>query len=299
MSKTKCTYSHVDKMTESRGWFRLQLWTIEGMLNGRWPYWLAICLNRTIGKLPEWSIPQIKFNAHFQGSQPTPALKSQLLQSEKGKAMLAMVGSPADANKHIISVFEKCLRRSGYLQQLIDWWLWGFGSARVKERPKIDEEAAIILYSEFEIHRLIGNPADWGAQIGSTFLERSKKGTGWFPTPAHIANMMAKMTIGDDDCRTKSVMDPCVGTGIFLLEASNYSLNLYGVDIDPLICSLCEFAGWLYVPWMVCGNKSMIKEFKEEETVYVKDVESKELQTIDVSPGEQGVLFPELINSFG
>jgi hypothetical protein len=36
-----------------------------------------------------------------------------------------------------------------------------------------------------------------------------------------------------------------------LLHASNYSLRLFGVDIDPLLVKTALVNGALYAPWMV------------------------------------------------
>jgi hypothetical protein len=41
-----------------------------------------------------------------------------------------------------------------------------------------------------------------------------------------------------------------VGSGRMLLHASNFSLCLYGVDIDPLAVAMCKINGALYAPWM-------------------------------------------------
>ena len=58
--------------------------------------------------------------------------------------------------------------------------------------------------------------------------------TAYFPTPMHLCDLMVKMLMDKTD-KTASVCDPCVGSGRLLMVASNYSLNLYGMDIDPLI----------------------------------------------------------------
>ena len=52
------------------------------------------------------------------------------------------------------------------------------------------------------------------------------------------------------DPRTFSVCDPAVGSGRMLLHASNFSLNLYGQDIDPLAVIMCKINGALYAPWL-------------------------------------------------
>ena len=59
------------------------------------------------------------------------------------------------------------------------------------------------------------------------------------------------MTLGDGDARTKTVMDPCVGTGRMLLAASNHSYRLYGCDINPTVIKATLINGFLYAPWLV------------------------------------------------
>jgi hypothetical protein len=66
---------------------------------------------------------------------------------------------------------------------------------------------------------------------------------------------MVKMTMAEKvtdgrNSRLMSVNDPCVGSGRMLLHASNYSLNLFGQDIDPLAVAMCKINGALYAPWL-------------------------------------------------
>ncbi len=261
----KCTHEHVLKMTEKRGWFKNQLVFIESLLNGRWSFWTAIMLNGTIGELPEWAIPQLNFSAGLWENSPGCGNRQQLAQSDEGKLLLNYVGGGLDAKKHVLKIFEKCMYAgSCSLIDLIEWWLWAFGSPRIKSRPRLPERAAIAMYSELQLQRMIGNPTDWGSIIATEFIGGGKRGTAWFPTPVNIVKMMVQISMGDskEDTRLQSVNDPCVGTGVMLLEASNYSLDLTGQDIDLLMVRLCEFAGWLFVPWMVCGDKSKLREFQ-------------------------------------
>lgn len=37
---------------------------------------------------------------------------------------------------------------------------------------------------------------------------------------------------------------------LMLLHASNFSLNLWGTDIDPLVIAACKINGVLYAPWL-------------------------------------------------
>ena len=52
------------------------------------------------------------------------------------------------------------------------------------------------------------------------------------------------------DPRTFSVCDPAVGSGRMLLHSSNFSLCLFGQDIDPLAVAMCLINGALYAPWI-------------------------------------------------
>ena len=80
------------------------------------------------------------------------------------------------------------------------------------------------------------------------------KRQGFFPTPHTVVELMTQMTLcGDaEDMRTKTVCDPCVGTGRMLLHASNHSLRLYGMEIDAMLCQATLVNGYLYAPWLVC-----------------------------------------------
>ena len=72
----------------------------------------------------------------------------------------------------------------------------------------------------------------------------AKQGAGVFYTPENVARMMAEINLGDDLGWNKTVLDPCCGAGVFLLQAAEIlhrklhkpfiniiEDNLYGVDI--------------------------------------------------------------------
>lgn len=54
----------------------------------------------------------------------------------------------------------------------------------------------------------------------------------------------------EGDARILTVCDPCVGTGRLLLHASNHSLRLYGMEIDPTLCLATLVNGYLFAPWL-------------------------------------------------
>lgn len=257
----KVSYAHVDGMTQKKGWFLNQLTVIESALWGRWPYWLSILMNGTVGELPEFAIPQIDYTHLDTGSGPPSPLVEKLSADDSGKRMLEEIGTAADARKTVLGIIERCINLGSNLKDVFDWSLWAFGSDNVNERPPLPEEAQIILYTELNLGRILGHPGDWGAAICNEFIGKRRNCT-WFPTPQSIVRMVTEMTFTNEDQRAVSVHDPCVGTGAFLLGASNHSLVLSGQDIDPLMCSACEFAGFLFIPWLVRSGVNTVAELK-------------------------------------
>jgi hypothetical protein len=66
---------------------------------------------------------------------------------------------------------------------------------------------------------------------------------------------MVQMTMHDSkqddrDLRRATVCDPCVGSGRMLLHSSNFSLHLFGQDIDPLAVAMTKINGAVYAPWL-------------------------------------------------
>ena len=132
----------------------------------------------------------------------------------------------------------------------MDWLLYGFGHQGQPQPPKdIHQGASDRLYQVFNLETLLAYPHDY---FGDILAEnRHGRHAGFYPTPVHVCEMMAQMTIGEEDARTKSVCDPCVGTGRMLLAASNYSYRLYGCDINPTVIKATLINGFVYAPWLV------------------------------------------------
>ena len=82
--------------------------------------------------------------------------------------------------------------------------------------------------------------ADMHDHLGDMYIENQSKsggkGKGQFLTPDSVCDCICKMTIGEakKTGRPLNILDPCVGTGRFLLYAHQYdpNANLFGVDID-------------------------------------------------------------------
>jgi len=138
---------------------------------------------------------------------------------------------------------------------LIEWLCWSLGLST--ELPDLKPETHEKLYRTVNLGPLLAAPRDY---LGTWVSERKAAGwnpSGFYPTSHEVCELMVAMTMHDHeqegrDTRTLSVCDPCVGTGRMLLHASNLSLNLYGQDIDPLVCAITKINGALYAPWIVC-----------------------------------------------
>ena len=137
---------------------------------------------------------------------------------------------------------------------LVDWMAWALGVADTL--PAVDDALHEQLYRTVNIEPWLLHPYDY---LGEFLAEQRSRGwntTGFFPTPHAVCEMMTQMTvvkaesINCHDPRTRSIMDPCCGSGRMLLHASNYSLNLYGMDIDPLVLTITKINGALYCPWL-------------------------------------------------
>ncbi len=71
-----------------------------------------------------------------------------------------------------------------------------------------------------------------------------------FPAKLYLKSHSDARGAEGRDPRLMSVLDPAVGSGRMLLHASNFSYNLYGCDIDPLVAAICRINAAFYVPWL-------------------------------------------------
>ena len=80
------------------------------------------------------------------------------------------------------------------------------------------------------------DPYDYLGDMYVEFQGRfSQSVKGQFLTPQNVCEMIVRMSIGEEDKdKPMTVLDPCVGTGRFLISAGKYAPNatLYGIDID-------------------------------------------------------------------
>jgi len=96
------------------------------------------------------------------------------------------------------------------------------------------------------------------------------KSKGFFPTPMSVVKVMTAITMGQKglDQRTKTVLDPCVGTGRMLMLAGDYSLRLHGQDIDGVVLKAANINFLLYVPWAIAPIKFPPRVVEEKARVF-------------------------------
>ena len=84
------------------------------------------------------------------------------------------------------------------------------------------------------------NPWD---HIGELYTELGLVGPGQNMTPKGVVDMMIKMTYPDKVTKISTQLDPCVGTGRFLFEASilmpDAPLILFGIEINVSLYRAC------------------------------------------------------------
>lgn len=93
------------------------------------------------------------------------------------------------------------------------------------------------------INEAVEEPWDY---LGEVFTDRrlGNPRLGQNLTPRFVVELLVKMTVGEEKFdMVKTVLDPCVGTGRFLLAASmlypEAPLALYGIEIDVSLYRAC------------------------------------------------------------
>jgi len=231
---------------DRKGWLLPYLLKLDEMYFGRWEYWFKIIESDKILKGP---IPQIPFKAAEEYNE-------RLVQ----KNIKECLDRGAREHSHSLGV-------------LIDWIMWGLG--RGEEFPSISETLDDYWYRTFNLGLFYKEPADHWGMVAMESMGKSN-GHGFFPTPASVVQMMTQMTFAgqsQEQQKRASMIDPCCGTGIMLLYASNHSLNLYGNDISPILVKMAKLNAFIYIPWLAYRPDSLS----------IFDKTEADLQTIDLS----------------
>jgi len=214
---------------DKKGWMIPYLLGLDNMFFQRWDYWTRICVT---GRVPPEPIPPIPF-------QPSGAYPRKQVP------------------KNIRRCLDYARSVSNPLEAFVDWLLWGFNQGETF--PPIEEKVDDFWYRNFNLGLFYLEPADHWGELAAEYMGRNNA-LGFFATPGSVVEMMVRMTFGgeaNDDHKTLSVCDPCCGTGGMLLYASNYSLNLVGMDISLLLTKIAKLNGFVYVPWLVYRPKDL------------------------------------------
>lgn len=222
------------------GWLLPILLEAESHCWGRWDHWMR---TMEAGKVLNEPIPQIAFH-----SAPSPVRKMH------EKALDSIVHHGGWQGWDSWRIFDYYL----------DWLLYGFGDQRQPEPPEEPSPGAFSrLWQVFCLEAMVAWPCD---AFGDLMAEnRYGRGAGFFPTPEPVVEMMVCMTMGDGDCRLKTVMDPCVGTGRMILHASNHSYRLYAQDINATVIKACLVNGYCFAPWLVRPFPFLENQQKDKE----------------------------------
>jgi len=213
----------------SHGWMLPMLLHLDDCLWGRWDYWANL------------------YCAEHLSQQPIPRLQ--------------FLDVPHTATRKMLEASLNCIPRHGswqtwgswtYVSYFLEWLLYGFGHKAQSELPEEHtgcEGASMRLYQVFCLDAMLLWPHDY---FGSLLADSSYgKAQGFYPTPHPICEFMTQMLCdGQGDLRAQTCCDPCVGTGRFLLHASNHLLRLYGMEIDPVLCQATLVNAYLYAPWL-------------------------------------------------
>ena len=211
----------IPRMTH--GWLNPYLLRASDHYDGRWSYWIA---SLQYGKPLDCPIPQ----TDFLGQGDTETFKN-------------------------INTCLEVAREHGFREALwkfCDWLLWGFNRHEIRSLPDLPERVLATWYRTFNLNLWLEHPYDYLGEIAAEHYGAGKRNrTGYYPTPMDVSKIMAMMIFTKEQEPTESVLDPCVGSGRLLMVASNYSLNLWGMDIDTNILKICTINMAVYVPWAI------------------------------------------------
>jgi len=213
-----------------RGWFLHYVQEIQRLIPDVADRWGYLAETVEAGRYLDAPIPRIKFCG-------------------EGDRILA------EGDKNIQATIN-CFAQGSWegLHRFVEWL--GFALGVSKDYPAgVPDSDAEKAYQTFDAGLWLLHPHDYlGRHIAMTRGNRGWNPNAFYPTPHCVVDTMVKMQFADEtrDLRGLSVCDPCVGTGRMLLHASNYSMNLHGMDIDPLMVAITKINGAVYAPWLVC-----------------------------------------------
>jgi hypothetical protein len=187
-------------------------------------------------------------------AEPIP----QILFGHEGHAVDEGSAGHAEVEKWIDIVYHEIGSVSAF-SAVLDFLQWGLGLSR--QYPRLTEKTMEALYRGVNLEPLLKHPYDYLGDIYQGTKTKRWNSSAYYNTPHVVCEMMTRMVMlgpeeraaalaSGKDPRLATVMEPCVGSGRFLLHASNYSLCLYGQDIDAVCCAMSRINGVFYAPWI-------------------------------------------------
>jgi len=141
----------------------------------------------------------------------------------------------SDDLTEILAFRPETFRRKAVFIELRDFY------AEIKQERKQPLERSDLELMEQIFHYSVPDEKDLpGIVYQSLTREDRKSGLGSYFTPAEIVDTMVR----DNIQQSQKVLDPCCGTGQFLLAFSRYienPENIYGMDIDPTVVRIARF----------------------------------------------------------
>lgn len=174
-----------------------------------------------------------------------------------------------DRGERGLRMIENCMGpfRDVSFNDFLTFLLNRFGHAKYKALPKsIKKKHQEHWLKSFDLEYAVTCDHDFlGEYYQKNELSKGKKKLdACFLTPENLVALKTKITMEGVNIRSfKTVCDPCCGSGRQLLAASNYSLYLFGQDIE-LTCFLMTLVnGFLFAPQIVCAPPEELKANQE------------------------------------
>ncbi|GMO60823.1 MAG: hypothetical protein Ta2D_06530 [Rickettsiales bacterium] len=135
-------------------------------------------------------------------------------QQENLQKIQTIIECNSPINDIIYSIASKLLKENNIKNKYTDKILTDFNATYIDfDIPNNENDLLGIVY-----------------QILLTEGDKNKKGS--YYTPANLIDIDYK--------NTDKILDPCCGTGSFLLSYNTNPQNLYGIDIDPIACFIAK-----------------------------------------------------------
>ena len=127
-------------------------------------------------------------------------------------------------------------------------------NGREKEYFELFKTWMEIMYDEVRKENTPTNVTGWCDYLG-TFYENNVKTSyhasnrGQFFTPPHVCQMMAEVTmaLNNNNYKDDFLLDPCCGSGRFILAGHSIEPQVigYGIDSDPVSCKMAVMNLWI------------------------------------------------------